>query len=93
MPSAPNLRAELAAEFRRRGMLDHAALVRGWADGFVLEWARTLRIPPNESFYEVRPGASACCRGYNGIIAKCSWPGGARFQCWHCKREWLVLDG
>jgi hypothetical protein len=73
----------------------HHRLEIKWSEALALEWMRTLRVPPFESAYPVRPFGSACeaCGGVRGqargALTDCVFPGGARMRCHTCDPVWL----
>jgi len=66
-----------------------------WTESFVLEWMRTLRIPPFEEAYEKRRFGSTCNRcgavrgAPGGVLTECVFPGGARMRCQGCGSAWI----
>jgi hypothetical protein len=66
-----------------------------WSESFVVEWMKTLRIPPYQSAYECRPRGSACARcvvprgASPSACTECVFPGGARMRCQTCGSVWL----
>jgi hypothetical protein len=80
------VRHGLAASAQHQVQLD-------WDEHLVLEWLRLLRIPPFEHHYEVR-AESACdrCPYQPGrVVTKAVFPGGSKFECLQCGRQWLLL--
>ena len=64
----------------------------GWSYSMVQEWSRTLRLPPHQNEYPVRPRPSSCgCPSPQtftlGVI-----PGGSKHKCGRCGFIWLALD-
>ncbi len=70
-----------------------------WSAGFVREWMRTLRVPPYDAVYPLRPAGAGCERcgrklGHKSdVITECAFPGGARKRCRSCDGVWLEADG
>lgn len=66
-----------------------------WTEPFVIEWMKTLGVPPFERAYEVRPPGAGCdrCPGEPGqapiVFTDFSFPGGSRRRCQRCGRVWL----
>ena len=60
----------------------------------VVEWLRTLRVPPFESAYPVRLHGTGCatCRSAGqtpSLLTERVFPGGARMRCGTCGAVWL----
>jgi hypothetical protein len=65
-----------------------------WSERLVLDWLKTLKIPPYESAFELRPRTSKCkhCmdRGEQSwIYTDGQFPGGVRMRCYTCGDLWL----
>jgi len=64
-----------------------------WSEAFVIEWMKTLRVPPFERSYPVLTRGAACPRCPKTHAASvCTdrvFPGGARMSCQICGCEWL----
>lgn len=63
-----------------------------WRHTMIVEWARTLRMPPHENDYPVRPRMSGCpaCDDSRPFTTGV-FPGGSKHQC-GCGAVWLELD-
>lgn len=69
-----------------------------WTEPFVLEWLRTLRLPPDPDAYPVRPRGAACTqcaqRGTQpSTRTELVFTGGVRMRCGTCDAVWLEEDG
>jgi hypothetical protein len=64
----------------------------GWGDELVVEWARTLRIPPHENDYPVRTWAERCGCLMPRTFTQLTFPGGHVSHCAACKLTWITLD-
>ena len=90
---AANLRIYYVAIHRRLAQGNKVDL--HWSEPFVVEWMKTLRIPPYQLAYECRPRASACARCGRRpnteptASTECVFPGGARMRCQSCGAVWL----
>jgi hypothetical protein len=88
--------AVLTAEFRKRGMAVHAKRAEKWPADFIVEWMKTLQLPPFESAYQVRPrnqGCPQCPPTESSTFTECVFEGGSRHHCSKCGITWLELDG
>jgi len=68
-----------------------------WSEAFTVEWMKTLRLPPYENDYPVRPMGWNCkCPAAHSAAApatvELTFPGGARKRCPACRAVWLELD-
>lgn len=76
----------------RHGLTSNKLEIR-WSDAFVIEWMKTLCVPPFEKAYPLRPRGGACPRCPQGaspsICTDCVFPGGARMRCQTCGAQWL----
>ena len=86
----------------RHGLADSRNAVRvSLTEEAVLEWLRTLRVPPfdspEEGGYRVQRRGEGCgtCAGRGEtptVITDAVFPGGARMRCRSCGSLWLVED-
>jgi len=86
----------------RHGLADSRNAVRvSLTEEAVLEWLRTLRVPPfdaaEEGGYRVQPRGEGCgtcaARGETPtVITDAVFPGGARMRCRSCASVWLEED-
>ena len=97
MPEVEVLRLYyLAVEQDLLGRLQELNIV--WSEEHTLEWMRTLRVPPFESAYAIRPFGAHCAkcgaiRGLaKGVLAEVVFPGGARKRCQSCNDVWIEAD-
>src|SRR4051794_2232848 len=66
-----------------------------WSSDFVVDWMRTLRLPPFQHDLPLRAshgGCERCPRTSNerpGVHTDLSFPGGARMRCQKCGAVWL----
>lgn len=68
-----------------------------WSERFVLDWLKTLRVPPYEDAIPLRPRSSGCetCRARGDqpwIYTDGLFPGGVRMRCQTCGETWLEED-
>jgi hypothetical protein len=64
-----------------------------WTSDMVVEWFRTLRLPPYQDDYPVQ-STTACrtCPATKGAVFTVStFPGGAKLECRMCGQRWLYL--
>lgn len=89
----------LSALAARHGLLPPpGGLEVQWSEPLVLEWLKTLQLPPFEDTYQVREEGVPClrCRQPKGHKPsgrrECAFPGGARLRCDNCGAVWLVKE-
>jgi hypothetical protein len=63
----------------------------------VIEWLKTLRVPPFEATYPVRPRGTGCASCRPGgqapmLVTEVVFPGGARMRCNTCGAVWLEQE-
>jgi len=79
---------------RRRLTSDKLQL--NWSEAFVIDWMKTLRVPPYENTYPLRAHGAPCpkCPTAEGasIVTDRLFPGGARMRCQSCGSEWLEQE-
>ncbi len=68
-----------------------------WSERLVVDWMKTLRVPPYDSALPIRPRASSCTsckqRGQQPwIFTDGVFPGGVRMRCQSCGEIWLEED-
>jgi hypothetical protein len=69
-----------------------------WTEPFVIEWLKTLRVPPFEKAYPVRPRGSPCSRcqksreQQSAVFTDSNFPGGTKMRCRGCGTAWLEMD-
>lgn len=69
-----------------------------WSEPAVLEWLKTLQLPPFRDTYPVQEAGVPClrCRQPKGHQPsgrrECVFPGGARLRCDNCGAVWLVKE-
>lgn len=69
-----------------------------WSEGFVIEWLKTLRVPPYDAVYSVHPRGAPCpscgqSGGAQGAVnVDVVFPGGARVRCQSCETAWIQDD-
>jgi hypothetical protein len=64
----------------------------GGTMGWLIEWAKILRLPPYEGAYPVRPGMSRCGCPTPKTYTQAVWrPGGCKSACGACRDVWLEL--
>ncbi|MCI0571681.1 MAG: hypothetical protein L0Y66_13090, partial [Myxococcaceae bacterium] len=64
---------------------------------FVLDWLRTLRVPPFARDFPLRPRGAHCPRcvqrgAQPSTRTELVYPGGARMRCGTCEAVWLEED-
>jgi hypothetical protein len=69
-----------------------------WSEPFVLEWLRTLKVPPYADAYPVRPSGAPCPRcaqrgAQSATRTELVFPGGVRMRCGTCETVWIEEDG
>lgn len=66
-----------------------------WSEAFVLEWLKTLRVPPFDRAYPLLPRGTPCqtCAKTPGLqsalVTDVVFPGGARVRCQGCNCAWI----
>ena len=67
------------------------ALEKKWPELVLVEWLKTLRVPPYDRAYRVRPWGSrcACPREKQRLFTAVVFPGGAKVACASCNEVWL----
>lgn len=69
-----------------------------WSEAFVVDWLKTLRVPPYERSFPVLPRGTPCQRcgpkaGREGArVVDLVFPGGARMRCQTCEHVWIEDD-
>lgn len=80
--------------------LKHGLTTRGndvdfrWSEEFVVEWMKTLKLPPYSSEYPTRPRSSPCAKckdrsSQPAITTVSVLPYGAKMRCGTCGAVWL----
>jgi hypothetical protein len=69
-----------------------------WNEPFVLEWLRTLQLPPYADAYPVLPRGASCPRcqqrgAQPSTRTECVFEGGVRMRCGTCEAVWLEAEG
>lgn len=76
-----------------RHRLTSNKLQLNWSEAFVIEWMKTLRVPPFERSYPLRARGAPCpsCpdTAASSVCTDRVFPGGARMRCQNCGCEWL----
>jgi len=76
----------------RRGLTSNK-LALNWSEAFVIDWMKTLRVPPFESTYPLLARRAPCPRcpssEASSVCTDRVFPGGARMRCQTCGCEWL----
>lgn len=83
--------------------LKHGLTTRGndvefrWSEAFVVEWMRTLKVPPYTDDYPMRPRNSRCnkCNDRSQqpqINTIGNLPDGAKMRCGNCGAVWIESD-
>src|SRR3954468_15552067 len=68
-----------------------------WSRELTEEWLRTLRLPPFQNVYRIKPRGEVCdCARPGGpklpnIRTEANFPGGTRLRCDDCGAKWLVM--
>ncbi len=79
-----------------RHRLTSDKLQLNWSEAFVIDWMKTLRVPPFEITYPLRGRGAPCpkCPAAEGasICTDRLFPGGARMRCQSCGSEWLEQE-
>lgn len=79
----------------RHGLTTGAhALDIQWSERFVIDWMKTLRVPPFALALEQRPRGAACRRCPKAgdqpwVYTDGLFPGGVRMRCQTCGEVWL----
>lgn len=68
-----------------------------WSEAFVVEWMRTLKVPPYKDDYPSRPRNSKCLKcndrsSQPSITTVGSLPDGAKMRCGTCGAIWIETD-
>ncbi|MDQ3265643.1 MAG: hypothetical protein M3Y59_18625 [Myxococcota bacterium] len=69
-----------------------------WSERFVIDWMKTLRVPPFEQALQIRARGAPCgqCRQSGQqpwIYTDGVFPGGVRMRCQTCGDLWLEAEG